>query len=260
VVFGIGLGNTKTFIFALMCYCKALILSLLCLLSAGNLLAQGFNKTFHTKSSYTRGRYNNRAPRVGHQKAKIICPIFVNSKYPYQGLGLKLGDPFAFTYKFYPRKHIAFVADVGKPSSGLYSKYFREEFSRSAEELIPNRPGIEYSSHKVKADFLVEARALYQLDLTVLSKGLQVYTGIGWEYRITKLDYDYFFETGPNENEFARFSRQRSTQGVQGTLGIEYAYFQIPISAFMEIEYCMDIVADPGQSFLQGGIGLRYVF
>ncbi|MCE2734507.1 MAG: hypothetical protein O9302_04660 [Cyclobacteriaceae bacterium] len=223
---------------------------------------QGFNKSFHTKSPLTKNRYNYRASQVGHKKAKTICPIFENSKYPYQGLGFKMGDPFAFTYKFYPRKHLAFVADVGRPASGLYSTYFREQFLEKRAEIAPNLSNVEYSSHRVKSDFIVETRALYQFDATIVSKGLQVYTGIGWEFRTTKVDYDFNFNNGPNpeDGEFARVTNSRSTQGIQAVVGIEYAYFQLPISAFMEMEYYVDVMLDPGQNFLQGGIGLRYVF
>ena len=49
-------------------------------------------------------------PRVNANKARIMCPIFVNSRYPYQGIGFKLGDPFALTYKFYANKHFSFAA------------------------------------------------------------------------------------------------------------------------------------------------------
>jgi hypothetical protein len=239
---------------------KHIHLSIFLLLCSNFALAQGFNKTFHTKSNLTKNRYNNRAAHVGHKKAKTICPIFENSKYPYQGLGFKMGDPFALSYKFYPRKHFAFVADVGRPASGLYSSYFRREFQSNSSEIVPGLAGVDYSSHRVKSDFMVEARALYQFDATVVSKGLQVYTGFGWEFRTTKIDYDFFFEQGPNENDFARTSFNRNTQGFQTVVGIEYAYFQLPISAFMEMEYYVDVVRDPGKSFLQGGIGLRYVF
>ena len=33
-----------------------------------------------------------------NKKAAVICPTFVASEYPYQGIGIKLGDPFAITY------------------------------------------------------------------------------------------------------------------------------------------------------------------
>src|SRR6516162_4497525 len=66
-----------------------------------------------------------RVPKVSENKARIVCPIFNISQYPYQGIGLKLGDPFAFTYKLYPTRHFAFAADIGVPSGGLYHDYYK---------------------------------------------------------------------------------------------------------------------------------------
>lgn len=236
---------------------KTLSIALLCLLQAGSLFAQ---KSTRSKSFYTRERHNFRAPVVGHTKAKTICPIFENSKYPYQGIGFKVGDPFALTYKLYPNKHFAFVVDAGRPSSSLYSQLFREEFTLKSDELTPGQESTEYLSHKVENDFVLDVKALYQHDAEKLSKGLQFYAGVGWEIRKTKIVYDYLFETGVNENEFARVTNNRLTQGVQAVAGIEYSYFQLPISAFIEMEYFIDIVQQPGWTQMQGGIGLRYVF
>jgi hypothetical protein len=70
-----------------------------------------------------------RVHQVSRSKAKIMCPIFENSQYPYQGIGVKLGDPFALTYKYYPSKHWAFALDGGKAASGLYNKYYRGLFN-----------------------------------------------------------------------------------------------------------------------------------
>ena len=90
------------------------------LLGAGNALAQV------SKSHKSAGF---RVPKVNANKARIICPIFEESRYPYQGIGFKLGDPFALTYKFYANKHFSFAADAGKAASGLYSRYYRDECS-----------------------------------------------------------------------------------------------------------------------------------
>lgn len=236
---------------------RIFFVALFCLFQAATLFAQS---TVRTKSPYTRDRHNYRAPVVGHHKAKTICPIFENSKYPFQGIGFKVGDPFSFSYKLYPTKHFSFVADIGKPSSGLYSRLFRQEFALKAGEFAPGQQNPEYLSHKVKYDIVVDIKGLYQHDADKLAKGLQLYTGIGWEIRKTNIEYDYFFETGINENDIARYTNKRLTQGCQGVLGIEYAYFQLPISAYMEMEYYVDVIQQPGWTHLQGGIGLRYVF
>ncbi|MCZ8215406.1 MAG: hypothetical protein O9262_04160, partial [Cyclobacteriaceae bacterium] len=194
--------------------CKFTCIVAFCLLSSHLAIGQRSSGGY-SKSSNTLNKYNYRAPRVGHHKAKTICPIFENSKYPYQGIGFKVGDPFAFSYKLYPVKHYAFVVDVGSPSSGLYSKLFREEFALKSNEFVPGQENVEYLSHEIKTDFVLDAKVLYQLDADKLSKGLQVYGGIGWELRRTSIEYDYFFETAPNFNEPGTLTNKRITQGVQ---------------------------------------------
>ena len=214
----------------------------------------------------SRSRYHFSTPKVRGNKAKIICPIFTNNKYPLHGLGFKLGDPFALTYKFYPNKRFSFAADVGKAASGLYNRYFREKFSFYAAEvdLAADGSTVEYVTHRVKSDLIGELKVLYHLDGKKISDGLQAYFGVGWEWKRTRLHYeDQRFETGnnpPAEDPFGAFERNRVTMGPQLALGIEYAYFRIPISAFMEVEYFSDIQADPGWRRFEGGVGLRYIF
>jgi hypothetical protein len=221
----------------------------------------------HGKSTYTRERFNYNATRVKGSKAKIVCPVFENSKYPYHGLGLKLGDPFAATYKFYPNKNYSFAVDFGKAASGLYNRYFREKFNsyQNLDSLSENA-SLTYLSHKVKSDFIGEVKFLYHLDAKKISAGLQVYAGLGWEWKNSKVQYDYVYEREPSisdpepENTPGRFVRSRFTHGPQAVIGIEYSYFQLPISAFMELEYFADVHADPGWRRTEGGVGLRYIF
>jgi hypothetical protein len=209
------------------------------------------------KSSRTKSM---RAPSVSKDKARIICPIFQNSEYPYQGLGIKVGDPVALTYKFYPNKHWSFAVDAGKAASGLYSKYYRKIFTDYVPDTLQGEESIKYLSHIANADWLVEGKFLYQRNLEKISPGLQVYAGLGWQWRQTKLEYTYIFEDGAFENELGNFNVQRFTHGPTGVLGIEYSYFSLPLSAFIEIEGFMDAFLDPGYKRFQGGVGLRYVF
>lgn len=242
---------------------KTLLLIIFCSLGANELLAQPGHNT--GKSMYTRTRYNYSSTRVRGAKAKTICPVFQNSRYPYFGLGVKLGDPFAATFKYYPNKNIGVVVDFGKASSGLYNRYFRERFeSYQRPDTISPGASVNYLTHKVKSDFVGEAKLLYQIDAKKISDGLQFYVGIGFEWKRTSLDYDYLYETDPllgdAENRPGRISVSRFTMGPQAVVGIEYSYFQLPISAFMELEYFVDVYKDPGWSRTQGGVGLRYIF
>jgi hypothetical protein len=219
-------------------------------------------RTNNSKSSYTRARHNHNAPRVRGIKAKTICPVFDNSKFPYHGLGIKLGDPFALTYKFYTSEKFAIALDFGKSASGLYNRYFRGKFTQYAESdtFASNEASLQYLTHKVKSDLTGEVKFVYHFDAKKISPGLEAYLGVGWEWKNTHLEYDYLYNNGIDENEFGRFKRNRLTMGPQFVAGIEYAYFQIPVSAFIELEYFTDIQADPGWHRFTGGIGLRYIF
>ena len=225
-------------------------------------------KKNYTKSYWTRWEHNYRAPTATGHKARIICPGAKKSEYPYHAFGVKFGDPFAFTYKFYPNKHLAFAADFGKTSSGLYSRYFRQQFdqySSSPEgDTLSLNSSLTYSSHKVKADIIGELKMVYHFDAKKISPGLEFYAGAGWEWKRTSLDYGFFYNSlasdGSAKNEFQIVRKTRATMGPQVVVGIEYAYFQIPISAFMELEYFTDIQLDPGWQRFEGGVGLRYMF
>jgi hypothetical protein len=244
-------------------FSKKVFLFIFCLLSAEVLLAQKARIYNSGKSMYTRERHNHAAARVRGAKAKTVCPIFENSKYPYHGFGFKLGDPFALTYKYYANKKFAIVADFGKASSGLYNRYFADKFYEELErkKFSNGEDSIEYYTHKVKSDFIGEAKILYHINVEKISPGLQFYVGAGWEWKRTNIQYDYtYMESLAGDKKFGRLDRSRFTMGPQAVMGIEYAYFKIPISAFMELEYFTDVQADPGWTRFEGGVGLRYIF
>ncbi len=205
---------------------------------------------------------NFRVPTVSRSQARIMCPIFENSQYPYQGIGVKLGDPFALTYKYYPNKHWSFVADAGKAASGLYNKYYRDAFYEYIPDTLSGEQGVEYLAHKALTDWFLEAKFLYQWDASKISKGLQLYAGLGWQWRSTRIEYDYLFSEGDfiTENRFGKFRESRFTYGPVVVLGFEYSYFSLPLSAFIELELYTDALLDPGYNRFQGGVGLRYIF
>jgi hypothetical protein len=209
-------------------------------------------------------------PRVSHNKARIVCPIFVESQYPYQGIGFKVGDPFALTYKFYPTKHWSFAVDAGKAASGLYNSYYRGLFGNyahsdtlSTDLKTKEKSTLTYLTHKATSDWLLETKFLYQWDAEKFSKGLMFYAGLGWQWRNTTLKYDYNYQQAPagiGETRFGSFTKNRFTFGPVAVVGFEYSYFSLPISAFIEVELYTDALADPGYQRFQGGVGLRYVF
>ncbi|MCB0492179.1 MAG: hypothetical protein KDC93_07160 [Cyclobacteriaceae bacterium] len=204
-----------------------------------------------------------RVPTVSRSKMRIMCPIFETSAYPYQGIGVKMGDPFALTYKFYPNKNWSFTADAGKAASGLYNKYYRDLYNTYLPDTLGDDKRITYLAHKATTDWFFQAKFLYQWNMDKVSEGLQFYTGLGWQWRSTTLEYDYLYEDGlivNVESRFDKFKRNRFTYGPVAVVGFEYSYFTLPISAFIEIEWFTDTLLDPGYQRFQGGVGLRYVF
>jgi hypothetical protein len=209
-------------------------------------------------------------PHVSHSKARIVCPIFVESQYPYQGIGFKVGDPFALTYKLYPSKRWSFGIDVGKTASGLYNSYYKGLFNNyirtdtlSTDPVTNEKSTITYVTHKVISDWFFETKILYQWDAEKISKGLMLYAGLGWQWRGTTLQYDYNYQQAPagvGETRYGQFTKSRFTSGPVAIVGFEYSYFSLPISAFIEVEYFTDTAADPGYHRFQGGVGMRYIF
>lgn len=210
-------------------------------------------------TSHFRGRY--KSIKVPKSKRSVVCPIFDESQYPYQGLGIKLGDPFAVTYKLYPNEHFAVAVDFGSAASGLYSEYHRNNFGNYVVlDTLGSNQELSYLSHNVKTEWVLEGKLFFQRDASQLLDGLQWYVAAGWQWRQLDIDYEYLLETGFSEFELGVFNEKVTTMGPVGAFGFEYAYFTIPISAFIEVETYFDILDDPGWIRFQGGVGLRYVF
>lgn len=213
-----------------------------------------------TTNVFSQRGYNMKSKKG---KAQLACPLLDNSQYPYHGIGLKLGDPFAITYKFYLSERFGIVIDVGKAASGLYNRYYREKFSEYINVDTAQSGQVSYLTHRAKSDWVGEMKFLWHFDAKGITPGLKIYFGVGPEIKITDLEYKYVYSSDNNNgnfNELGTFTRKRNTFGPQVSIGIEYSYFQIPISAFMEIEMFHDVSLDPGWRRVEGGAGLRYIF
>jgi hypothetical protein len=214
---------------------------------------QAFQVQSQVSKSLTSAKFN--VPKVSRAHARIVCPGQLKKDYPYEALGIKLGDPFALTYKNYRTKDRAFSVEVGKPSASLYNRYFRSSFNSLVPDSIRASGDFQYLGHKVVYDWVAEAKLHYQWDARRISKGLQFYSGLGWQLRTTKILYEYRLETTIHQLE-----EKRLPQGPVVNAGLEYANFSLPISAFIEMEWVMDVAFDKGYNRMMGGVGLRYVY
>jgi hypothetical protein len=211
-------------------------------------------RTYKGKKLTPMRSYNN--PSLVREKVGSTVPVFDEAGYPYQGIGIKLGDPFAVTFKFYVSERIALVADFGRTASSLYKTYYVGLF----DTYFPDpEDTLSFTSQKVKADWVGELKLLYHIDANELAKGLKFYTGLGWQVRDTKLDFAYATKE-PAEPEELTSPRRHQTQGATLVAGAEYANFNAPIAVFIETVLFYDLSKDKGWTRLQGGVGIRYIF
>jgi len=219
--------------------------------------------TFGQHSEIT--RKNNKVKNYSSAKFKKnrkmaeICPIFHLSEYPYQGIGFRVGDPFAISYRFYATEHITFGVDVGPAASGLYSDLYRDKF----DELEPPPDSTYlYQGHQVLNQNVFIAQIFYYKEGPRAIKGLDIYFGIGWEVQFVDVKYDYLiienFPPNNAKNGKDPITMSFKPMGPIGTFGLEYAYFSLPITIFLDGSLFYDTQEDWRR--IQGGIGIRYVF
>jgi len=207
-----------------------------------------------------------RNPQVQQYNSPILqCPVFSKINFHRRAVGIKFGDPVAISYKYYESKNWAFVAEIGKSTSGLYNKYFREAFNKSyLPDSLSQNQTVKYLSHQTLADWFVEFKALYQIELSQTVDGLNLFMGIGSQWRNTIIRYNYIYDgidsKGNQQTKVGSTDQSRFTYGLCVVSGLEYSAFSLPISAFLEVEYFTDGLVDTGYQRFQGGVGLRYNF
>jgi len=205
-------------------------------------------------------------PQAEQYNSPVLkCPVFNKTDYLKRGIGIKFGDPVSLSYKYRETKHLSFVADLGKSTSGLYNKYYRDAFQKSyLPDSLSQNQTVQYLSHKTLSDWFVEFKVLYQTEVSQLVNGLNVFIGVGSQWRNTSIRYSYIYEgidsKGNHQTKIGSTDQERFTYGLVAISGLEYAAFSIPLSAFIEIEYFTDGLVDTGYQRFQGGVGLRYNF
>lgn len=194
-----------------------------------------------------------------NRKMAVICPIFQLSEFPYQGIGIKLGDPFAVTYKFYASEKWAVGIDGGVAAWGLYNDLWVERFTQN-----PDNEGLTYVSNEIDSHITVAAKVARYSNIRGI-KGLSVYYGLGFQTQFVTVTYDVTFEE-PTQPGFPPVSRigqvteSYQPYGPEIDLGLEYAYFDLPLTTFLEFDMFFNLEQEQPWKRFQGGIGIRYVF
>lgn len=191
-----------------------------------------------------------------NKKMKVICPANVINEFPYQGIGVKIGDPFAATYKLYATPWLAVSVDAGFGTYGLYQNQYADFFNN-----FPQADTVTYFNHRVKNDTYIAFKLSFYNEVPkFLLKNFDYYISLGWQFRYATIQYGFNTNINPTETIFGSFTGQVDYMGPEIGLGIEYSYFDLPIAAFFELNGMYNIMTSPEFFKLQGGVGLRYIF
>lgn len=231
---------------------------ILLLLALSGVFFSAFSQKRYNKSlnqTYKTQRHKPAKFKTNKQAA-VICPTFIPSEYPYQGIGIKVGDPFALTYKLYITETIAVSIDGGIAASGLYKERYTDLFY-----TLPEADTLTYINHEVLQDTHLSTKvSFYNFGPKIFEK-LDYYVSLGWQFRYLQVLYGFNETVSVTQEKYGSFTRTLDYSGPEVGLGIEFSYFTLPLSAFMEVTGMYDMTnPEPALFKFQGGIGLRYIF
>ncbi|HSI91792.1 MAG TPA: hypothetical protein VK927_11795 [Adhaeribacter sp.] len=171
------------------------------------------------------------------------------------GLGIKAGDPTGLSAKFY-QSSFDIELVVGRPyyfssryrSNSYYNtrfykidkfsnKYYKFGYYESANPLA-----IQVHFLKTKA--------------TKTAKELKWYYGGGPQLRAHRVEYFYYDDR--YKNVYYSEVVTNIDLGLDGVVGLEYTFSDIPISIFADVNLFVEILDEPLHLGLQGGLGVRY--
>lgn len=167
------------------------------------------------------------------------------------GLGLRLGDPFGLSYKYYMQGNKAFEANFGSTFPGFYSGYFSNTFND-----VEGYERATYLGHTVNFAVAANARLLAHQDFPEDIDGLQWYFGVGAQIRLIGVDYRFLTSAEIMRTE----SYTDVGLGPEGIIGAEYIIPDTPLTAFIDLSLFLEIYDNPLLFRFQGGLGMRYNF
>jgi len=176
-------------------------------------------------------------------------------------IGLRVGDPLGLTVKKFMGKS-ALELNVGRTYmfySRSHEKYFYDWYKGKKYGYSE----IEYRSYKRSTPLTIQLHYYLQNPINNFAgedtEGLGWYVGGGLQFRSQTYRYDYRYKPTSGSN-WVYVEGERVTDidfGVDGTIGLEYKFEDLPISIMGDINLFLELVDNPAL-WLQGSIGVRF--
>lgn len=174
------------------------------------------------------------------------------------GIGLRMGDPAGLSIKKYDG-NTAWELNIGH--TYYWGRYgYNDAFYKYG-------PYQDYRNVDIKSSQLgravgIQLRHLWQKDLNIDGlPGLQWYYGLGGQLKSIAVHYRFKYEDASgrkydNVYDTAHFINL----GLDGIIGLEYTFSEVPLSLFTDINLFLEIFRNPFFVHSQGGLGIRYNF
>ena len=180
----------------------------------------------------------------------IISSATINAQI---GLGVRIGDPTAVTIKKYTGNG-AFEFNIGYSPSYYSYSYYNHYYDNYYGKKYPN---YRYDGYGSGGNIDLQAHYLIQKDIHANIDGkFQWYFGGGLQFRSRTYYVNY------HDNNGFYYSHQRFRDidfGLDGVIGAEYTFDEIPLTLFADTNIFIEVVDYP-YAWWQLGIGARYNF
>lgn len=199
---------------------------------------------------------------IGMALAVFISPMAHGQDW---GVGVRLGDPSGITIKKYMEGD-ALELSIGR--THLFSRhgYYDDQFHHWYNDKDFGYKDFNYRGYKASTPIGVQLHYLLQKEITSVAdegiSGLDWYLGFGGQARFQTYTYDYRYKI-EGDNEWRNTTGERVTDldlGVDGVIGLEYTFNDVPLSLFVDATLFMEVVDNPFLFWFQSGIGVRYRF
>ena len=186
----------------------------------------------------------------------LLCTSPLLAQHKDWGGGVRLGDPVGVSVKKYLSRQRAVEVNVGRTWGYNYSNAFYRHSNY-------DRDFYDYEWHRLRSSVSLQGRYLLHKDLRLKElPGLDWYYGLGAQLRFFSVDYRYrYYPTLEKRQSITQVDRVTHTDiGLDGIIGLEYSWREVPISVFADVNLFLELLDDPFLPFLQGGAGFRYYF
>jgi uncharacterized protein YraI len=164
------------------------------------------------------------------------------------GVGLRLGDPTGLTVKKY-NGNSAWELSVGtSPNYGYYHYDYNRRFYYYDWK--------DYNLVRYNRTLATSLQLHYLKHVPVADGGnLQFYYGGGGQVRLTNVHYWY-----EHRGFYGVDKRTYVDLGVDGKIGLEYTFSEVPLSLFVDANLYLELYYKPLWATGMGGAGIRYNF